>query len=112
MSDPGTTLFAAVEAAATELSKLEALIAGAHRLLAEGRVIELSALDNRTRTLCKAVLDLPGPEGRAMIAKLEKVLDSLDGLSAAMQEKFGDMPVMPSHGNAAAAYASLLKHFP
>ena len=112
MSDAGTKLSAAIEAAAIELSKLESLIAGAHRLLAEGRVIELSALDNRTRELCKAVLDLPGPEGRAMISKLEKVLDSLDGLSAALQDKFGDVPVLPSHGNAAAAYASLLKHFP
>ena len=112
MSDAGTKLFAAVEAAATELCKLESLIAGAHRLLAEGRVIDLSALDHRTREVCKAALDLPGPEGRAMISKLEKVLDTLDQLSAAMQEKFGDMPVLPSHGSAAAAYASLLKHFP
>ena len=47
-----------------------------------------------------------------MISKLEKVLDRLDGLSAALQDKFGDMPVLPSHGSAAAAYASLLKHFP
>jgi hypothetical protein len=102
----------ATAAAESELAKIEALIAGAHRLLAEGRVIDLAALDGRTRDLCAAVLDLPGPEARAMTGRLQGLLGSLDGLSAALEARFGDLPVLPSHGSAAAAYASLLKHFP
>jgi hypothetical protein len=102
----------AAEHAATELARIESLIAGAHRLLQDGRLIDLSALDSRTRDLCAAVLELPGPEARVMTSKLQGLLGSLDGLSAALQNRFGDLPVMPNHGNAAAAYASLLKHFP
>jgi hypothetical protein len=75
-------------------------------------VVDLSALDGRTRELCEAVLRLPTAEGKAMTARLERLLGSLDGLSAALQKRFGDLPVLPSHGGAAAAYASLLKHFP
>ena len=95
-----------------ELDKIESVVAAAHRLLAEGRLIDLSALDGRTRALCEAMLTLPVAEAVTLAARLEALLGSLDGLGAALQSRFGDIPVMPSHGSAAAAYASLLKHFP
>lgn len=100
------------QAVGLELQKVESLISGAHRLVTEGRLIDLSALDGKVRGLCESVLQLQGPEARAMVSKLQMLLGSLDGLSAALQTRFGDLPVMPSHGSAAAAYATLLKHFP
>src|SRR5262249_18908661 len=107
-----TTAAVAAEGVTLELAKIESLIAGAHRLVTEGRLIDLSALDGKVRSLCEAVLDLRGPEARAAVHKLQSLLGSLDGLSAALQNRFGELPVLPSHGGAAAAYANLLKHFP
>jgi hypothetical protein len=100
------------ETAEIELEKIESLIAGAQRLVGEGRLIDLSALDGRVRSLCESALQLPGPEARSMVNKLQRLLGSLDGLGAALQARFGDLPVLPTHGSAAAAYATLLKHFP
>ena len=100
------------DAVGLELEKIESLIAGAYRLVTEGRLIDLSALDGRVRSLCEAVLQLPGPEARAAVNNLQRLLGGLDGLSAALQTRFADLPIMPNHGSAAAAYATLLKHFP
>ena len=106
-----TAAQAASDGVTLELQKIESLVAGAHRLVTEGRLIDLSALEDKVRGLCDAVLELPGPEARTATHKLQALLGSLDNLSAALQNRFGDLPVMP-HGGAAAAYAQLLKHFP
>ncbi len=106
------TTAAQAESVTLELSKIESLIEGAHRLVTEGRLIDLSALEGKVQSVCEGVLGLQGPEARATIHRLQGLLDTLDGLSMSLQSRYGDMPVMPSHGGAAAAYAQLLKHFP
>jgi hypothetical protein len=103
-----------VPAIDTELSKIMSMLSTARRLMAENRVVDLSALELRTRFLCARVLDLPKLEARSFTAKLEELLNQLDSLAADMHAKFGDLPVLPnrSAATAAGAYTDVLKHFP
>ncbi|TAL01296.1 MAG: hypothetical protein EPO08_10750 [Rhodospirillaceae bacterium] len=95
-----------------DLDKVFAVIAAAHRLMEDGRLIDLGALDGHIHDACKAALDLPIPDARRLTSKLGVLLDQLDGLETAMHSRFGDLPIMPSHSVGAAAYADMLKHFP
>jgi hypothetical protein len=102
---------AAIEA---ELDKIFSVIAAAHRLMEDERLIDLGALDRRIHDACKAAIDLPVAEARRLTDKLGALLDQLDALGAAMNSRFGDLPIMPRHSvsTAAGAYADMLKHFP
>jgi len=98
----------------TELEKIFSMIAAAHRLLVEGQVIDLGALEGHVHGACKTALELPPAEAQQLSGKLGNLLDQLDGLATAMHSRFGDLPIMPSHSvsTAAAAYANMLKHYP
>jgi S-adenosylhomocysteine hydrolase len=98
-----------------ELEKVESLIGTAVRLLGEGRVVELSALEARTRQVCDAALALPEGERKALVPMMEALLTGLDTLTANLNERFGDMPSLTSSLGADAvssAYGQALKHFP
>ena len=98
-----------------ELEKVESLIGTAVRLLGEGRVVELSALEARTRQVCDAALALPADDRKALVPMMETLLTGLDMLTANLNERFGDMPSLTSsHGADAvsSAYGQALKHFP
>jgi S-adenosylhomocysteine hydrolase len=98
-----------------ELLKVDSLIGTAIRLLSEGRVVELTALEARTRQVCDAALALGADERRALIPAMEALLAGLDTLTANLNEKFGDMPVLSSNvgaDTASSAYGQALKHFP
>ena len=76
----------------SELHKVESLIATASRLVSEGRLIDLSALQTRTQTACDAVVSLSAKESRSLLPDLEKVISDLDLLTAKLKEQFGDLP--------------------
>ena len=98
-----------------ELLKIESLIATAVRLLDEGRVVELSALQERTKRICDAALALPKADSRPMIPAMEALLASLDALTANLNGRFGDMPTLANlvgADTASSAYGQTLKHFP
>jgi len=103
------------EAIQAELLKIESLIATAVRLLDEGRVVELSALQERTKRVCDAALALSREQNRALIPALEALLNALDALTANLNRRFGDIPNLSSPAGAdvaTSAYGQTLKHFP
>jgi len=104
-----------VEAIGAELVKIESLIATAVRLLDEGRVVELSALQERTKRVCDAAMALPRTESRPLVPSMESLLTSLDLLTANLNRRFGDLPSLASlvgADTATSAYGQTLKHFP
>jgi hypothetical protein len=102
-----------LETVKAELLKVDSLIATAIRLLGEGRVVELTALEARTRHVCDAVLALGAEERKAVVPAMEALLGGLDTLTADLTEKFGDLPALSSTVGADAAssaYGLALKH--
>lgn len=98
-----------------ELVKIESLIATAVRLLDEGRVVELSALQERTKRVCDAALALPRAESRPLLPAMETLLAALDALTANLSRRFGDLPSLSNlvgADTASSAYGQTLKHFP
>jgi len=97
-----------------EMVKIDSLIATARRLLDEGRIVDLKALEDRTRFVCESALQLPAAEAKPLAPALEALMTALDNLTAALTARFGDLPQleMPTHADAAtAAYGQALKHF-
>jgi hypothetical protein len=104
-----------VDSIHAELLKIESLIATAVRLLDEGRVVELSALQERTKRVCDAALGLPRTESRTLVPAMEALLNALDALTANLSGRFGDIPNLSSPAasdSVASAYGQALKHFP
>lgn len=96
-----------------ELVKIDSLIGTARRLLDEGRIVDLKALEDRTRFVCESALKLPVAEARPLAPAMETLMAALDDLTAALNARFGDLPQleMPTHADAAtAAYGQALKH--
>ena len=104
-----------VDVIQSELLKIESLIATAVRLLDEGRVVELSALQDRTKRVCDAALALPKTDAVPLIPAMEALLNGLDALTANLNRRFGDIPSlsnMMGADTATSAYGQTLKHFP
>lgn len=104
---------AQLETVKAELLKVDSLIGTAIRLLTEGRVVELSALEARTRQVCDAALALSADERKALIPAMEALLAGLDTLTGNLNEKFGDLPALSSTvgaDTASSAYGQALKH--
>ena len=105
---------ATLETVKSELLKVDSLIGTAVRLLGEGRVVELTALEARTRKVCDDALALPADQRKALVPAMEALLAGLDTLTANLNEKFGDLPVLASYvgaDTASSAYGQVLKHF-
>jgi hypothetical protein len=108
-----TDAAADIDMVKSELLKVDSLIGTAIRLLSEGRVVELTALEARTRQVCDAALALGPDERKALVPALEALLNGLDTLTANLNEKFGDMPALTSTvgaDTASSAYGQVLKH--
>lgn len=104
-----------IDAIKAELLKIESLIATAVRLLDEGRVVELSALQDRTKRVCEAAVRLPKAESAPLIPAMEALLTALDALTSNLNRRFGDIPSLSSlvgADTATSAYGQTLKHFP
>lgn len=102
-----------LETVKAELVKVDSLIGTAIRLLGEGRVVELTALEARTRQVCDAALALEGDDRKALVPAMEALLNGLDKLTGDLNEKFGDLPALTSTVGADAvssAYGQALKH--
>ena len=98
-----------------ELVKIESLISTAVRLLDDGRVVNLQALQTRTKEVCDAALALPRDESSLLIPVMEALLVALDTLTGKLNSRFGDLPTLANlvgADTAASLYGQALKHFP
>ena len=113
MTNAGTEPTLSLEAVKAELLKVDSLIGTAIRLLSEGRVVELTALEARTHHACDAALALPADLRMALAPAMEALLFGLNTLTASLNEKFGDMPALSSTvgaDTASSVYGQVLKH--
>ncbi len=65
-----------------EADKLTSLVTTARRLLAEQKMVDLSALDGKVRALCDAIRHVPPEDPAAVKAALTDILEGLDRLEA------------------------------
>lgn len=110
MSEPQTP-----EMALSEIEKIHAVLSTARRWTNEGRTIDLSAVDNRIRTLCATVEALPTAQSRTLAPALAVLLSEFDALGKDLNERFAGLPSlndMASAKDAALIYGNATKHFP
>ena len=65
-----------------EARKVASLIDTARRLLAEGRMVELSALEGKVQTLCDAIRRAPPEDAEELKSPIRAILEGLDRLEA------------------------------
>lgn len=109
------TELSASETALSEIEKVHAVLSTARRLTADGRTIDLGAIDVRIRNLCTAVAEMPTAQGRTLAPALNALLGEFDALAKELGERFGGLPSlhdMATAKDAAAVYGAATKHFP
>jgi len=74
-----------------EADKLTSLVTTARRLLAEQRMVDLSALDGKVRALCDATRHVPPEDTAAVKAALTDIVDDLDRLEAELTAQNEDV---------------------
>jgi len=70
-----------------ELEKAASLISGARRLIAEGRHVDLSAMEERVRAITEAIAAAPSEVANAYKEHLQTLIDALDALEQDLQER-------------------------
>ncbi len=76
---------------AQETEKVATLITAAGKHLAEGKMVDLSALENKVRVLCQAIAEAPAGEARKLKGAIEAILHDLDGLEADLTYRLKDL---------------------
>ncbi len=67
-------------------SRLSRTIGIARALAQNGRIVDLTGLDDGIGMLCAQTLDLPLQEGRALLPLLAEVLQQVETLTAALHQ--------------------------
>lgn len=74
-----------------EADKLTSLVTTARRLLAEQKMVDLSALDGKVRALCDATRHVPPDDTAAVKAALSDIVEDLDRLEAELTAQNEDV---------------------
>ena len=74
-----------------EADKLTSLVTTARRLLAEQKMVDLSALEGKVRELCDAIRRAPPGETAAVKASLTAIVEDLDRLAAELTAQNEDV---------------------
>ena len=90
-----------------EIDKVASVVSTARRLLADGRMVDLSALEEKVRILCDAIRSTP-PKNRDYVREtMVTIIENLDILAKDLTEQFGAIANGsdgPAPSLAAAAY--------
>lgn len=82
-----------------EMRKAASLVDTARRLVADGRIVDLAALEAKARAIADGAGRLPRDEGRALLPGLEALVDGLDRLADELGRARGRMsPADPAEG--------------
>ena len=92
-----------------EFVKIDSLISAASRLVGDGRLVDLSALERRTADVCDAAVALPAEQSRPLLPMMEQLISSLDSLTTRLTDLYGDLPNLQSEA-APRASASAYGH--
>ncbi len=74
-----------------EADKLTSLVTTARRLLAEKKIVDLSALDGKVRALCDAIRHVPPADTAAVKAALTGIVEGLDRLEVELTAQNEDV---------------------
>ena len=66
----------------TEVRKVASLVGGARRLLAEGKIVELSALEGKVKAMCEALKHAPPEVAKGLEKPVGAIIEDLDRLQA------------------------------
>jgi hypothetical protein len=84
-----------------ELDKAASVVATAGRLSAQGRTVDLTALEAKVAGACRAIGTLPRDEARTLLPTLEALLSGLDALEGELKTHFAAGMGAASSGTAA-----------
>lgn len=70
-----------------ELTKVISLAMTARRLLAGGKLVDLSAIEERVRFVCQAVAEMPREDAEALLEDMEMLIHRLDQLESELEER-------------------------
>jgi hypothetical protein len=76
-----------------EIAKVSSLAMTARRLLAGGKLVDLSALEERVRGVCDAVQAMPREDGQGLLDDMQSLINKLDQLTRELETRliaFGD----------------------
>jgi hypothetical protein len=76
---------------AQQTEKIATLIAAAGRHLAEGKMVDLTALENKVRVLCRAINEAPTGEARKLKEAIGAIIRDLDGLELGLTDHLKDL---------------------
>lgn len=95
-----------------DLEKASSVVATGRRLVAQGRTLDLTALEGKVAAACEAIAALPRDEARAVLPTLEALLAALDALESDLKSQYaahlGSGSTTPDATRAAASYRRLL----
>ena len=92
---------------ASEIDKVAALVATARSHIAEGRVVDLTALDGRVETVCAEIKRGRPGNGPILRTALERLIRDLDSLESELKTQFRQVRTSadsPAPRHAARAY--------
>ena len=75
-----------------ELAKVSSLVLTARRLVAGGALVDLSALEDRVRTICETVQQMPREEGQELLEELQALIGRLDQLAGDLEDRLSQFP--------------------
>ncbi|MBI5120384.1 MAG: hypothetical protein HZA67_05225 [Rhodospirillales bacterium] len=81
------------------------LVAAARRLLAEGRFLDLGALEARISQLCGRISGMPQEEGQRFATFLGELNEELDALAREIEARCTLLALERTGGSGTAAYA-------
>jgi hypothetical protein len=79
-----------------EMDKVSSLIGTAARLLDQGAMVDLAALEPKVRQICEAVACLDQDEGRPLRPGLEALIADLDRLAELIERHHSGGPADPA----------------
>lgn len=79
---------ASLDAIRLELDKVASVVATAARLSAQGRTVDLTALEGKVAGACQAIAALPRDEARSLLPTLDALLSALDALEGDLKTQF------------------------
>ncbi len=76
---------------ARKTEKVATLITAAGKHLAEGKMVDLTALENKFRDLCRAIAEAPAGEARNLKEAIKAIIHDLDGLEVDLTDRLKDL---------------------